>query len=159
AAVPRTPVVGARRPGLPSAHVRQRRWLRHARNGPMGRRRTGQHVRGEGQGPHDRLSRFLRGYHSQFLHAGLGRSLGRKDGLAGDDEILAARRRAIAWRYRMPITNANGKICYLEIPAADVQKSADFYRAVFGWEIRKRGDGATAFHDGVEVSGAFVTGR
>jgi len=59
----------------------------------------------------------------------------------------------------MPITNANGKICYLEIPAADVQKSADFYRAVFGWEIHKRGDGATAFHDGVEVSGAFVTGR
>ena len=55
--------------------------------------------------------------------------------------------------------NVNGKICYVEIPATDVGKSADFYRAVFGWEMRKRGDGATAFDDGVEVSGAFVTGR
>jgi uncharacterized protein len=59
----------------------------------------------------------------------------------------------------MPPRNANGKICYVEIPAADVQRSADFYRVVFGWEIRTRGDGATAFDDGVEVSGAFVTGR
>jgi uncharacterized protein len=55
--------------------------------------------------------------------------------------------------------NANGKICYVEIPAADVQRSADFYRVVFGWEIRKRSGGATAFDDGVEVSGTFVTGR
>ena len=60
----------------------------------------------------------------------------------------------------MPPTLANGKICYLEIPATDVARSADFYRNVFGWEIRQRGDGATAFDDGVgEVSGAFVTGR
>src|SRR5262245_14844205 len=59
----------------------------------------------------------------------------------------------------MAVRNANGKICYLEIPATDVGKSATFYRAVFGWEIRKRGDGSTAFDDGVEVSGAFVTGR
>jgi len=54
---------------------------------------------------------------------------------------------------------ANGKICYVEIPAADIRRSADFYRTAFGWEIRQRGDGATAFDDGVEVSGAFVTGR
>jgi predicted enzyme related to lactoylglutathione lyase len=60
----------------------------------------------------------------------------------------------------MPPTLANGKICYLEIPAIDVARSADFYRKVFDWEIRRRGDGATAFDDGVgEVSGAFVTGR
>jgi uncharacterized protein len=59
----------------------------------------------------------------------------------------------------MQPTNINGKICYIEIPATDVGRSADFYRAVFGWEIRKRGDGATAFDDGVEVSGSFVTGR
>ena len=57
------------------------------------------------------------------------------------------------------ITNANGKICYVEIPVADVARSAEFYRAVFGWQIRTRGDGATAFDDGVEVSGAFVRGR
>ena len=60
----------------------------------------------------------------------------------------------------MPPTYANGKICYVEIPAVDVHRSADFYNAVFGWEIRRRGDGATAFDDAVgEVSGAFVTGR
>jgi hypothetical protein len=59
----------------------------------------------------------------------------------------------------MPVTNANGKICYLEIPAVDVERSARFYASVFGWKMRSRGDGATAFDDPVEVSGAFVTGR
>ena len=59
----------------------------------------------------------------------------------------------------MEITNANGKICYVEIPTEDVARSAEFYRAVFGWEIRTRSGGATAFDDGVEVSGTFVRGR
>jgi predicted enzyme related to lactoylglutathione lyase len=60
----------------------------------------------------------------------------------------------------MAPTRANGKICYLEIPTADIPRSVSFYRAVFGWEIRQRGDGAAAFDDGVgEVSGAWVTGR
>jgi predicted enzyme related to lactoylglutathione lyase len=60
----------------------------------------------------------------------------------------------------MPPTYANGKICYVELPAVDVRQSADFYRVAFGWEPRSRGDGATAFDDAVgEVSGAFVTGR
>jgi len=55
---------------------------------------------------------------------------------------------------------ANGKICYIEIPAADVARSADFYTKVFGWNIRKRGDGSTAFDDGLgEVSGTWVLGR
>lgn len=54
----------------------------------------------------------------------------------------------------------NGKICYVEIPSTDVGLSAEFYNRVFGWKIRTRGDGSTAFDDGVgEVSGAFVTGR
>jgi predicted enzyme related to lactoylglutathione lyase len=54
----------------------------------------------------------------------------------------------------------NGKICYLEIPALDIEKSAAFYRGVFGWETRRRGDGALAFDDGVgEVSGTWVLGR
>ena len=57
------------------------------------------------------------------------------------------------------VANAHGKICYVEIPAADVTRSARFYEAVFGWPIRTRGDGRTAFDDGVEVSGAFVEGR
>jgi predicted enzyme related to lactoylglutathione lyase len=56
--------------------------------------------------------------------------------------------------------SANGKVCYLELPAIDVERSAGFYRDVFGWKIRRRGDGSTAFDDTTgEVSGAFVTGR
>jgi predicted enzyme related to lactoylglutathione lyase len=54
----------------------------------------------------------------------------------------------------------NGKICYIEIPAVDAAKSAEFYSRVFGWTIRRRGDGATAFDDTTgNVSGAWVTGR
>jgi uncharacterized protein len=60
----------------------------------------------------------------------------------------------------MPPTSGNGKVCYIEIPAIDIQHSADFYRAVFRWTIRKRGDGHLAFDDGVgEVSGTWVLGR
>jgi uncharacterized protein len=54
----------------------------------------------------------------------------------------------------------NGKICYVEIPATDIQRSSDFYHKSFGWEIRRRGDGAVAFDDGVgQVSGTWVLGR
>jgi predicted enzyme related to lactoylglutathione lyase len=54
----------------------------------------------------------------------------------------------------------NGKICYLEMPATDIARSAEFYKHVFGWNIRKRGDGTTAFDDTTgEVSGAWVLGR
>jgi uncharacterized protein len=60
----------------------------------------------------------------------------------------------------MPPTLSNGKICYVEIPAMDVGSSVDFYRAVFGWSVRRRGDGQTAFDDSVgQVSGTWVTGR
>jgi uncharacterized protein len=54
----------------------------------------------------------------------------------------------------------NGKICYLEIPAIDVSESARFYQRVFGWHVRRRDDGSTAFDDTAsEVSGTWVTGR
>jgi len=60
----------------------------------------------------------------------------------------------------MPPTIANGKICYIEIPAVDIQGSAKFYASVFGWRTRQRGDGHTAFDDTTgEVSGAWVVGR
>ncbi len=53
-----------------------------------------------------------------------------------------------------------GKICYVEIPAADVDVSATFYRTVFGWSVRERGDGSMAFDDTTgTVSGAWVVGR
>jgi predicted enzyme related to lactoylglutathione lyase len=60
----------------------------------------------------------------------------------------------------MPPTFANGKICYIEIPAIDIARSSEFYERVFGWNIRRRGDGSVAFDDGVgEVSGTWVPGR
>jgi len=57
------------------------------------------------------------------------------------------------------VVSRDGKICYVEIPAGDPARSAEFYRAVFGWTIRTRSHGATAFDDGVEVSGTFVKSR
>jgi predicted enzyme related to lactoylglutathione lyase len=60
----------------------------------------------------------------------------------------------------MPPTLRNGKICYVEIPALDVARSATFYQAVFGWKVRQRGDGSTAFDDSTgEVSGTWKRGR
>jgi uncharacterized protein len=57
-------------------------------------------------------------------------------------------------------TLGNGKICYVEIPAIDVSASSSFYEKVFGWTIRKRGNGSIAFDDGIgEVSGTWVLGR
>ena len=60
----------------------------------------------------------------------------------------------------MPPTPTHGKICYIEIPAASIQRSADFYAKVFGWRIRQRRDGPPSFDDGVgEVSGRWVVCR
>ena len=57
-------------------------------------------------------------------------------------------------------TYANGKICYVEIPATDITGSADFYKRLFGWNVRTRGDGSVAFDDTVgQVSGSWVVGR
>jgi uncharacterized protein len=60
----------------------------------------------------------------------------------------------------MPPTFANGKICYIEMPATDIARSSDFYKQVFVWSIRTRGDGSVAFDDAVgEVSGTWVLRR
>jgi hypothetical protein len=60
----------------------------------------------------------------------------------------------------MPPTLANGKICYIEMPATDIAQSSNFYKQVFGWNIRRRGDGSTSFDDATgEVSGTWVLGR
>ncbi len=57
-------------------------------------------------------------------------------------------------------TFGNGKICYIEIPAADIAASANFYATVFGWYIRNNNEGYLSFDDAVtEVSGTWVTGR
>jgi predicted enzyme related to lactoylglutathione lyase len=60
----------------------------------------------------------------------------------------------------MPPTFANGKICYLEIPATDIAVSSAFYATVFGWKLRQHSNGDVAFDDGVnEVSGMWVLNR
>jgi len=60
----------------------------------------------------------------------------------------------------MPPTLGNGKICYVEIPAIDIEPSVEFYKTVFGWNTRRRGDGQIAFDDGVgQVSGTWVRNR
>ena len=57
-------------------------------------------------------------------------------------------------------TLTNGKICYVEIPAIDIDASVRFYKEVFAWQIRQRGNGSIAFDDTVgEVSGTWVPGR
>lgn len=57
-------------------------------------------------------------------------------------------------------TLGNGKICYVEIPSTDIKVSSTFYKNVFGWQVRTRGDGGTAFDDGVgQVSGIWVLNR
>lgn len=56
-------------------------------------------------------------------------------------------------------TFATGKICYIEIPATDIEQSSDFYRRAFGWKVRTRDDGSVAFDDTVgQVNGTWVTG-
>jgi predicted enzyme related to lactoylglutathione lyase len=55
---------------------------------------------------------------------------------------------------------ARPRLCYLEIPAVDVHRSAAFYEKVFGWGIRHRESGRPSFDDATgNVSGAWVTGR
>jgi len=57
-------------------------------------------------------------------------------------------------------TSGNGKICYVEIPATDINESAAFYQAVFGWTVNVNSDGTACFDDGInEVSGTWVLGR
>ncbi|MBV8389436.1 MAG: VOC family protein [Mucilaginibacter sp.] len=53
----------------------------------------------------------------------------------------------------------NGKICYVEIPADDVSKSANFYEAVLGWPIRSENQGNAAFDDGVGVVSGMWTNQ
>lgn len=46
------------------------------------------------------------------------------------------------------------------MPATDIARSSDFYKRVFGWNIRVRGDGSTSFDDTIgEVSGTGALGR
>src|SRR5437870_2411612 len=60
----------------------------------------------------------------------------------------------------MTPSSVNGKICYIQIPATDIERSAEFYRRVFGWRIRLNDQGHTSFDDATgEVSGSWIEGR
>jgi predicted enzyme related to lactoylglutathione lyase len=60
----------------------------------------------------------------------------------------------------MPPTDANGKICYLQIPTENIARSSGFYQTIFGWNIRRRDNGEVAFDDTTgQVSGSWVTAR
>jgi len=48
----------------------------------------------------------------------------------------------------------------MDVRPGGVWRFTSFYKTVFGWSIRERGDGQLAFDDGVgEVSGTWVRGR
>jgi predicted enzyme related to lactoylglutathione lyase len=53
----------------------------------------------------------------------------------------------------------HGKLSYFEIPAVDRERSAAFYGAVFGWNIRRRDDGDRAFDAPGGVIGRWHTER
>jgi len=55
----------------------------------------------------------------------------------------------------------DGKLSYMQIPALDVERSADFYERVFGWTTRRDGNpDHLSFQDAAgELLGAFVTRR
>jgi predicted enzyme related to lactoylglutathione lyase len=54
----------------------------------------------------------------------------------------------------------HGHVSYLEIPALDAERSAAFYEAVFGWNVRRRENGDRSFDDGSgDLIGHWVTGR
>jgi predicted enzyme related to lactoylglutathione lyase len=60
----------------------------------------------------------------------------------------------------MSPTSTNGKICYIEMPTTDIARSAEFYKRVFGWSVRTRVNGSTAFDDTTgQVSGSWVLKR
>jgi predicted enzyme related to lactoylglutathione lyase len=60
----------------------------------------------------------------------------------------------------MAPTSNHGKVCYLQIPATDVDTSARFYAEIFGWGLRRHDDGTQAFDDTTGgVSGMWVTDR
>ena len=56
-------------------------------------------------------------------------------------------------------TLRHGKICHIELPADDPQKSAEFYARVFDWKVRAD-HGTYFFEDSTdEVSGHWVPHR
>jgi predicted enzyme related to lactoylglutathione lyase len=54
----------------------------------------------------------------------------------------------------------HGHVSYLEIPAADAERSAAFYETVFGWAVERRQDGRRSFGDrSGDLIGRWATDR
>ena len=54
----------------------------------------------------------------------------------------------------------HGHVSYLEIPAVDIERSADFYESVLGWQIHRGQSGHISFDDrSGDLIGRWVTGR
>jgi predicted enzyme related to lactoylglutathione lyase len=53
----------------------------------------------------------------------------------------------------------HGKLSYIEIPAIDTLRSAEFYAKVFGWNVRGDAEHAGFDDPSGELIGHWVTGR
>lgn len=54
----------------------------------------------------------------------------------------------------------HGKICYIFMPSQEPQRSAAFYRDLFGWSLRTNDEGGLSFDDSTgQVSGTWVRDR
>src|SRR2546426_1836730 len=52
------------------------------------------------------------------------------------------------------------RLTYLELPAGDARRAAEFYRAVLGWKVEKRAEGDYRFADeAANLIGRWIDGR
>src|SRR5207237_9098758 len=52
------------------------------------------------------------------------------------------------------------RLTYLELPASDARRTAEFYLAVLGWKIEERAEGDFRFADeGANLIGRWIGGR
>ncbi|HEX4123609.1 MAG TPA: VOC family protein [Tepidisphaeraceae bacterium] len=59
-----------------------------------------------------------------------------------------------------PTLTRHGGLSYLEIPAIDVRRSAEFYAAVLGWRVEHIEEGRAKFSDpGGHLIGRWIAGR
>lgn len=58
---------------------------------------------------------------------------------------------------RMDIPSNEGRIDYIEFPAADIAKTKTFYTTLFGWKFTDYGPDYTSFADGRVAGGFYKT--
>ena len=55
----------------------------------------------------------------------------------------------------METTTNEGRIDYIEFPAADIERTKAFYAGIFGWKFTDYGPDYTSFEDG-RIAGGFA---